>query len=553
MATDEELAALAEQAVNPSAMATPSPAPNAPVIGTPEGPGIPPIAPVTTDAPEATQTIAAPSTPQKAPVVIPNAGVDTRALDLAHRSGTDLADAQANRGPALAESAEAQAQGLESQAQAQRDQQVEVQAEEQAQKDGIAEARRVADEAHEAVKDFKPHDFWGDRTAGQAIRSNIAYALGGWTSSQLGGPNQVAEKIKSMIETQGRKDQMKLQTLENFAKYKENGVQDLQSQYRDDLAKLKLRQAMALGAVADEAKAMLLRKNVPLQEAENNVLVKQFQNERDKEYAKGFEQLTRDKAMMALERAKLANSQPEDPAKMAILAKAAQIPGVTQADLYALASKIGIKDANKAVIPVEKNPDAEDAAEKKKNAALEQRTVYVNGTPIGLAPSPRVVKSISDRAIQYEDAIKSLEDLKTQVDNGLPIINRIPQGDAYNRAVLAVAATTTANASDATTAHEANTIKNFGLVSTDAIDKTLEHLRDRQKKFQGQLQPLPGEGGEKSPAGESKPSGSGVPSVDKIRALPEADRKDAIEATAALRNPEKRAKAEKFLRHLGVM
>jgi hypothetical protein len=558
MATNEELQALAEQAVNPGAMATPSPAPNASVIGTPEGPGIPPIAPVPTEAAPMVNPAAPPILPQAGvpgagapvvpqPVPLHAAGVDTRAIDQARQSSHDLAQSAANKTPLIGDQANEEAGQTEKQAALQRDQSVEMQMEEQSQKDGLAEAQRVADQAHDEAKNFKFRDFIGSQTRGQKIVSNIAYFLGafGAGGKRGNGINPVAQQIKEITDQQFREDSEKLHSKENLAKWKSEGVKDLASRYKDEYAKLQLRQGMTLKASADEAKAYLLRTGVPLQEADQNELVAKLRADGDKTYADGFEKLTHDKAMEALERVKLSQSQPEDPGKLAIIARAAQTPGVTQADLYELAKRLGIKDVNKSVLPVQKNPDAEDAATAKKQAALDARTVVLDGVPRGTLPSPRIIKPFTDRAIQYDDAIKSLEALKTDISAN-PIMGRLPTGDVYHRAVAAIAATTTGNVSDKMTEHEAGSIKNFGLTSLAAIDTAIEHLKSRQARFMGTLGPV---GGEAPSSGTS----NSMPSADKIRALPEGDRNDAIEATAALRNPEKAAKARKFLQHLGVM
>lgn len=109
-----------------------------------------------------------------------------------------------------------------------------------------------------------------------------------------------------------------------------------------------------------------------------------------------------------------------------------------------------------------------------------------DGSVGGLAPSARVVKQMEDRDVQYDQAIESLEQLKASGDH-------IPIGSPlYDKAVLAVAATTQANASDKTTAHEAGTIKKYGLINQGAIDNVLGDMKRRQSQFRSQLAPLPG-------------------------------------------------------------
>jgi hypothetical protein len=154
---------------------------------------------------------------------------------------------------------------------------------------------------------------------------------------------------------------------------------------------------------------------------------------------------------------------------------------------------------------------AREKADEKKEKSDEDKAVRVHGSVVGYAPSPRVVKPIEDRAVQYDDAIKSAEDLLAYAKEH-SILGRIPAGDRYDRAVLAVAATTQANASDATTSHEAGTLKSYGLTSPDAIERTLEHLRKRQAEFMSQLRPVGVDEGRLSlPPPESVPTRGGAP------------------------------------------
>lgn len=142
--------------------------------------------------------------------------------------------------------------------------------------------------------------------------------------------------------------------------------------------------------------------------------------------------------------------------------------------------------------------DAKDA----KAAEMDPRTVMVAGKPRGLAPNARMVKNIEDRAVQYDDALESAKALLERRRKSL--IGWAPVGSDYDRAVLAVAATTTANPSDATTKHEAGTLKNFGLVSEQGIKDTIAHLERRKAAFEGQLLPLGKEGGATLAAPEDK-------------------------------------------------
>jgi hypothetical protein len=162
--------------------------------------------------------------------------------------------------------------------------------------------------------------------------------------------------------------------------------------------------------------------------------------------------------------------------------------GASDGDIAAAAEAMHI--APKAYLPSIANVDKTTALDRKdKSGEIDPLTVMVAGKPAGLASSSRNVKAIEDRAVQYQDAIDSVKKLQARLA-AHPALGKVPAGSDYDRAVLAVAATTQANASDSTTAHEAGTLKNFGLVDEKGLQDTLEHLENRQKAFMGQLRPL---------------------------------------------------------------
>ncbi len=163
-------------------------------------------------------------------------------------------------------------------------------------------------------------------------------------------------------------------------------------------------------------------------------------------------------------------------------------------------SEFALRRADAAEARADRAAAAADREAAKKAAADEKKakadaTLAVrdaNGVVVGGAPSARVVKPLQDRLIQYDDAIKSVEDL-IAYNKAHPLLGAFPMGDRYDRAVLAVAATTQANASDATTKHESGTLKQYGMLTTDAAKRTLEHLKKRQAAFLKQLTPIGGE------------------------------------------------------------
>ena len=109
----------------------------------------------------------------------------------------------------------------------------------------------------------------------------------------------------------------------------------------------------------------------------------------------------------------------------------------------------------------------------------------VDGTPIGMAPSTRNVKQLEDRFVNYDQAIKSLQGL---LQEG----SLVPRGSKWDNAVLAIASTTTAGATDTNVAHEAGTLKDaIGTVGSQAIQDKIADLQRRQQQFKKTLRPLP--------------------------------------------------------------
>jgi len=109
----------------------------------------------------------------------------------------------------------------------------------------------------------------------------------------------------------------------------------------------------------------------------------------------------------------------------------------------------------------------------------------VDGNPIGLAPSSRNVATMEKNFINYDQAIKSLQAIRASGDF-------IPRGARFDNAVLAIASTTTAGATDANVNHEKGTMLNaLGTIDPEALDRKIEDLRTRQAQFKKTLRPLP--------------------------------------------------------------
>ena len=106
--------------------------------------------------------------------------------------------------------------------------------------------------------------------------------------------------------------------------------------------------------------------------------------------------------------------------------------------------------------------------------------VFYQGKPVGPAPGGRGgAAAIEKGLVAYDDGLESLEALKKyRLEN--PVVGSLAKGDAYNRAVLAIAATSTANASDTTTKHEADTLKGLVRIDPDAIQRSIDHITSRR-------------------------------------------------------------------------
>ncbi len=421
----------------------------------------------------------------------------------------------------------AQAQQDEDDARVQR--QLEAQSQLDARNDFLAKK----DAADEKVRDFKFHDYFEDPKHGSKALARFAVFLGGL--GNLGGqapgsPNRALDALETNIKADHDEQLTYLNSAKYFAEKQAEGVQDLAKQQAVDRQQLELDYANKKLATADKFAELAQTARGKSNYDAAMIEVAKLKKSAYDDQQKVFDEIARQKLedARAQHQLRLAARGRGGAGGGAGVADAfSQFEAAAQAippgapvpkEVYALAFKAGIKrdkiqdqidkarESGKKSLPqgAGKNPGGYDPNLVVRNG---------QGAEVGLASSTRTVKQIEDRLVQYDDSIKSLEDLKTYIKSH-PLAGHLPTGDAYNRAVLAVAATTTANASDATTKHEANTLKNLGVVSVDAVDKTLEHQKDRQKAFLKQLRPIPAKQGEEAAA---SPQAKQV--LDKLAAL----------------------------------
>ncbi len=255
-------------------------------------------------------TVAAPTAPSGQPgtvqqdtTVTPEGAV--RNLGTARDAAMDVADAKAAEGPAKSTQLEANAASQEELARKAQDRAVEIQIEQQAQKDGIEAAQKRATDAMDQFKQFKFRDFWADKSSGERVLANISVALGAFNADNTGGKNIQLDRINTIIDQQHRADLAQLRQRETFAGWMQDGVKDLAGRYRDEMNMLKFKHAALSDAAAEEAKAALIRNGIPVEEAENNTLVKQLRAKAESEYAKGYSDEVKNKAQLAMQNAHL--------------------------------------------------------------------------------------------------------------------------------------------------------------------------------------------------------------------------------------------------------
>jgi len=353
-----------------------------------------------------------------------------------------------------------------------------------------------------AAKDLEGAN-WADQHTGRAIVATIFGALaagfqnmGAAYLGQVGhAENEGAKAVDRMIQRDYEIKKQRIASMSEALLEARHGYQDLAENQRAAMNDLDADTSVKYKLVAKEAEDRLRQMGASEEDIKRNAFVANAKAQAAKTEAQILdrEQTHQD----TREGHEAANNL----AKAHLDLQERQIratEGDRRDNRYERRREFDLRDAERKDALREKaDKDKEKAAEKKaaEDSKLEVRDG--EGRVRGYASSPRNVKPIEDRIVQYDDAIKSLEDLKASGDV-------LPMGARYDRAVLAVAATTQANASDKTTTHEANSIKNWGVISTKAIDDTLAHLRERQAKFMKQLRPV--EGGDAEKGSDSGPT-----------------------------------------------
>ena len=509
-----------------------------PVVGMPDMPGVPQIPLPSTHAvgpkgpnfdPTGTVPVAgspadpnhpAQQAPPPPPVLPPATAEDAAARRYAaDQKVADVDDQQAKQLSEDAKTSDAEAQKKTDLLKKQAD---ETAAEDARQQAGLAKATAERDAMRQGVQNFKFHNFWDDKSTGQTILAGIGVLLAG-ASRDPNHVNQASREIDNAISREWDAQKADLDRKFKLAQLKTDDVKDLASQYAIDSGKLKLRQEQQLNAVASEIDALSARsKNMAgilaagKVAAEARSLAEQHGQEGVKTIAAAHSEALKDE----LTKAQTAEA----------LAKAGKLgrhgsgggagaaggvaslndwldahPGASAGDQARAAQKYGIKvfgkpseTTLKSVLAqreiTKKDVDKQAAGDAKLATANDKDTVRVGGQPLGLVPSGRGGAVAYGKLLEgYKDSIASVKDLLSYVEQNPKKAAIVGTHlDAFHRAVLALQATSTANATDTTTKHEAESLKSMGVLRADAIRTTLQHLEDRNKAYTADLRPLPG-------------------------------------------------------------
>jgi hypothetical protein len=469
-------------APSPAALPALSAPPSPPVTSPPLPAAAPPAAITARPSVNYAPLPGAPATAVRHTVLSPESQQAITQLDTA--TGNEAA-AQRQLGDIKAQKADATAEGARQMAAMQTQRQQRIQ-------DRVAKAQadydarvKEYDQQYTKLKGMKETDFYADKSTSYKIGAAISIALGA-ISQAFGGKNVGAELIGKEIEAHAARQRNEIVNQREIVEKAHVGVEgakneaDRQSLLWEtaafDRASADVQaRAAQFGGPEEKAKAAAIASQLDAKSAEKKALLLKMTGE----------QVVTD-----------TGRQTEADRLAAIAAKAKAKPkgaagggagsgGEALREIMAGADPADVQKkyhlSDKALKTVLGNAkEAPNASAGEDNP----RAVRVNGQVRGLAPSTRNVKQMEDRFVNYDDAVTSLKELLRSGD-------RIPIGSpAYNRAVLAIATVTTANASDKTTEHEASTIKQYGLLSKDAIQQTLDHVQARYKAFEGQLQPV---------------------------------------------------------------
>ena len=276
---------------------------------------------------------ASPASPSAAPI-----GDVPGSIASEFKANQAVADEKAKVGEALVGEREAKQAEKENQAKLvsdivteQRLQDLDTADKEQAHKDALQSAQTELNGYEQEVKDFKFHNRFASMSTGSKILATIFSAIGGAASARTGQQNMALAELNHAEEMDFKKQQAELLNKDKFVQWKKQGVTDMESQFNQESARLKVAQSRRIDEMSNYAKTELVKRGASPQEAENNVLVAGLRAKAEKE---------RTDALMKLYQANLKKKAKGtgagmriDPNTDAMLAQMAADPNTSPAEL----------------------------------------------------------------------------------------------------------------------------------------------------------------------------------------------------------------------------
>ena len=416
MATDSELASLAQDAIDPlngGDYGNPIPPQAGPwrggmgldlsEIGTPEQPS--PVAAPIASAPVddglalPSPQITDPEVPKQHPPTALTTSGAVQSLNTARDAGMAEADAKAAELPARRQASGLNADAQSEVAQAHQNEADALELKAQAQAKGMEVASAKREAAAQRYKDFQFRDYWKDLSDSDRVKANIFVALGAFNSDNTGGKNIALDRINTLIDQNLKHDTAELNKRGKFAEWAAEGEKDLAARYKDEVTNLRFKHAALSEAAAQEAKAQAIRNGIPVEEAEGHTLVAGLRAKAEKDYAKAYGDALHNAATEAMAKAHLEMAR----ANYALAARAAE----------------------------EKPPTADESKQARhgRNMTLALDELEKNG--LGeYVPSPESMQKWFSNKAQIEGAANRNKDTLGQIANfGMRMVDKIPIND----------------------------------------------------------------------------------------------------------------------------
>jgi hypothetical protein len=469
----------------------------------------------------------------------------------------DAANAQAT---AAEDVGAANAAAADAKAQAEADARVQHQLEAQEAADlraAHAQAAQAAEDRTQkalvAARDAKIPDFWAGRE-GARTSAALAVGIGGFAAGLLGSSkNGAADIIQNNVDSYYRREKEKIDNLYKYAEGQGKAQDDLRMRQAAELAELQVQHGATNLAIADHINEIVAASQGRINIAEANAIKAKVLEEGQKSILAGRKTLA-EIAYLGARGQKLARAgagggggavqsaavtlateieeakksgKPMSYAQMAARATELKIP------LDAKAGRVSLKTVIADSGTLAGQALKENAAELKLTEADEARAVRdpKTGEIKGLAASSREVPTLRKLLINYDQGIESLKEMLADQR----FLNSVPKGSRWDNAVLAIAATTTAGATDANVKHEAGTLLDVaGRVDKEAIARKIRDLETRRDQFYRTLSPV-----------KAAPGMEGASAGNDRKAKAKALLDDP--ARASKLTPEEKAKLEKFV------